>query len=158
NGQLQATLVAERRPMALACDIHPWMKGYMMVFNHPFFAVTKEDGLFEITGVPAGAQNLVVWQEKVGYVTKGLARGQEVTVHAGPVDAHRPWRGRDVLCRSGVAGSWLSRWPAFRAELPESEAQGTRPAPVFPHFFPWHPLCLGTSARPERLTTRMVGR
>ncbi|MEA2502941.1 MAG: hypothetical protein QOD01_3052, partial [Actinomycetota bacterium] len=34
-------------------------------------------------GVPAGAQNLVIWQEKKGYVTEGLARGQAVKVEAG---------------------------------------------------------------------------
>ncbi len=37
-----------------ACDIHPWMKGYLMVFDHPFFTITGPDGSFEIKGVPAG--------------------------------------------------------------------------------------------------------
>ena len=47
---------AGRRATAdrVACDIHPWMKAYLMVFDHPFFAVTAEDGSFEIKGVPAG--------------------------------------------------------------------------------------------------------
>jgi len=83
NGQVELKLVAERRPIPLACDIHPWMKGYIMVFDHPFFAITSEDGSFEITGVPAGVQKLVVWQEKVGYVTEGLAAGQAVQVEPG---------------------------------------------------------------------------
>jgi len=85
NGKLDQKLVAERRPIPLACDIHPWMKGYIMVFDHPFFAVTGPDGSFEIQGVPAGQQNLVVWQESVGYVTAGLARGTPVKVAAGGV-------------------------------------------------------------------------
>ena len=83
NGQLQVKLVPERRPLPLACDIHPWMKGYMMIFDHPFFAVTGADGSFEIQGVPAGTQKLVVWQEKVGYVTAGLGAGMDVTVTPG---------------------------------------------------------------------------
>jgi hypothetical protein len=83
QGELKVKLVAERRPLPLACDIHPWMKGYMMVFDHPFFAVTGEDGSFEIQGVPAGAQKLVVWQEKVGYVTPGAGLGMAVTVTPG---------------------------------------------------------------------------
>lgn len=83
NGELPRPLAAERRPMPMACDIHPWMQGFVMVFDHPFFAVTDEQGNFEIKGVPAGKQNLVVWHEKVGYVTAGAARGQEVTVQAG---------------------------------------------------------------------------
>jgi hypothetical protein len=83
NGSVEVTLVAERRPIPLFCDIHPWMKGFIMVFDHPFFAVTDKDGSFEIKGVPAGMQNLVVWQEKVGYVTPGLMKGMPVTVKAG---------------------------------------------------------------------------
>lgn len=85
NGALKAQLKAERRPLALNCDIHPWMKGWVFVFDHPFYAVTNDDGSFEITGVPAGTQNIVVWQEKVGYVTAGGARGMAVTVKPGEV-------------------------------------------------------------------------
>ncbi|WZO96477.1 hypothetical protein EP7_003470 [Isosphaeraceae bacterium EP7] len=83
NGTIQRKLVAEKRVLPLACDIHPWMKGFVMVLDHPFFAITGEDGSFEIKGVPAGAQNIVVWQDKVGYVTAGLGRGQVVNVTAG---------------------------------------------------------------------------
>lgn len=83
NGSTTAKLVPEARPLPLNCDIHPWMKGWIMVFDHPFFAVTSEDGSFEIPNVPAGAQNLVVWQEETGYVTPGAAKGQAVTVKAG---------------------------------------------------------------------------
>ncbi len=80
NGTLDVKLVAERLPMRVACDIHPWMHGNVMVFDHPFFAVTGKDGSFEIKGVPAGSQNLVVWQEKVGYVTPGGGRGTPINV------------------------------------------------------------------------------
>lgn len=83
NGSMTKTFVAERRAIPLACDIHPWMKGYLMVFDHPFFAVTGEDGSFVIKGVPAGEQKLVVWQPFKGYVTEGKALGMAVTVKAG---------------------------------------------------------------------------
>ena len=83
NGEFEKTLKPERRAIPVTCDIHPWMQGWVMVFDHPFFAVTAEDGSFEITGVPAGAQNLVVWQAKTGYVNPGLAKGMPVKVVAG---------------------------------------------------------------------------
>ena len=76
-------LVPERRPLPLACDIHPWMKGYLMVFNHPFFVVTGKDGTFEIKGIPAGSHKVVAWQESAGYVTTGAAAGQAVMVKDG---------------------------------------------------------------------------
>jgi hypothetical protein len=85
NGRLDVKLVAERLPMTVACDIHPWMHAHLMIFDHPFFAVTGADGTFEIKGVPAGDQNVVVWQEKIGYVTPGKGSGTPVKVVDGQV-------------------------------------------------------------------------
>ncbi len=82
GGSFETKLVSERLPMKLSCDIHPWMSGWIMVFDHPFFAVTRSDGTFEIKGIPAGKQNLVVWQETVGYATPGAGRGMAITVTA----------------------------------------------------------------------------
>jgi hypothetical protein len=83
NGSLEVKLVAERRPIVVACDIHSWMKSYMMVFDHPFYAITSTDGTFEIKGVPSGEQNLVIWHEKVGYVNPEKAKGTPVMVKPG---------------------------------------------------------------------------
>jgi len=83
NGEMEVKLQAEKRPMMVACDIHPWMTSYVMVFDHPFFAVTGKDGSFEIKGVPAGKQNLVVWQETAGWINPGKAKGAPVEVKAG---------------------------------------------------------------------------
>jgi hypothetical protein len=85
NGQFEATLKPETRPMEVHCDIHSWMKAYLMVFDHPFFATTGTDGSFEIKGVPAGDQKLVVWQKTIGYVTPGRGAGMAVSVKAGEV-------------------------------------------------------------------------
>lgn len=51
------------------CNQHPWMKAYITVMSHPFFFVTKEDGTFEIKGVPPGTYTLVAWHEKFGEKT-----------------------------------------------------------------------------------------
>jgi plastocyanin len=85
NKSSEKKLVPEKRAINLVCDIHPWMKGNIMVFDHPFFAVTAKDGSFEIQGVPAGEQNLIVWQRLGGYVTEGGNKGIPVTVKAGAV-------------------------------------------------------------------------
>ena len=84
NGSLIKEFKApEKNPTEIRCDIHPWMNGYFMVFDHPFYAITKADGSFEITGVPAGTQRVIVRQEKAGFVTKGARQGVEVEVKAG---------------------------------------------------------------------------
>jgi hypothetical protein len=51
------------------CNQHPWMRAYVNVLSHPFFAVTKEDGTFEIKGLPPGTYTLVAWHEKLGEKT-----------------------------------------------------------------------------------------
>lgn len=43
------------------CDVHGWMNAYVNVLPHPFFAVTKDDGSFEIKGLPAGSYTLELW-------------------------------------------------------------------------------------------------
>ena len=82
-GRLSVRLVAEKQPILIRCDMHFWMHGTIRVFDHPFFARTNDDGSFEISGVPAGTQSLVIWHEKAGYVTTGQARGTTVLVRAG---------------------------------------------------------------------------
>jgi plastocyanin len=50
----------------LTCEAgHPWMTGYVLVADHPFSAVTSDNGGFEITGVPAGTYRLKMWHEGV---------------------------------------------------------------------------------------------
>ena len=85
NQSRDKKLTPDKRAINLVCDIHPWMKGNLMVFNHPFFAVTGKDGSFEIKGVPAGEQNVILWQKLGGYVTEGGSKGVAVNVKAGEV-------------------------------------------------------------------------
>jgi len=59
---------SERLPIAVGCDIHPWMRGWILVVDHPYAAITAADGTFEITDLPPGELEFRVWQEKIGYV------------------------------------------------------------------------------------------
>jgi hypothetical protein len=83
SGQFQTALEAEKLPMELHCDIHSWMKGWLLVLDHPFVAITGADGSFEIKDVPAGNQNLLVWHSEVGFTNPGAGRGVAVSVKAG---------------------------------------------------------------------------
>jgi hypothetical protein len=51
------------------CNQHPWMKSYVGVLGHPFYAVTGPDGSFSLKGVPPGKYTLVAWHEKFGEKT-----------------------------------------------------------------------------------------
>jgi plastocyanin len=61
------------------CNQHPWMKSYVGVTKHPFFAVTGEDGSFSIKGVPPGKYTVVAWHEGGA---NGTEKPMEVTVAA----------------------------------------------------------------------------
>ena len=61
----------------VGCDVHPWMRAYISVFDHPFFAVTRPDGTYEIRDVPPGDYEVEVVHETLG------SRTHSVTVKAG---------------------------------------------------------------------------
>lgn len=50
----------------IKCDVHPWMRAYAGVVEHPFFAVTGEDGSFEIGTLPDGELTIAAWHETLG--------------------------------------------------------------------------------------------
>jgi hypothetical protein len=56
------------------CDVHGWMRAYANVVTHPFFAVTKQDGRFEIKGLPPGTYTIEAWHERLG------TQSQQVTI------------------------------------------------------------------------------
>ncbi len=56
----------------IKCDVHPWMHAYAGVLDHPFFAVTGEDGSFKIENLPAGNYVIEAWHEKYGTKTQNV--------------------------------------------------------------------------------------
>jgi hypothetical protein len=63
KSQRIAGLKADRYPVQVACNIHGWMKAYVRIFDHPYYAVTDQDGRFEIKLAPAGSAQLVIWHD-----------------------------------------------------------------------------------------------
>ena len=63
------------------CDAHGWMRGWVVVMDHPYYAVTDEAGAFSLAEVPAGEYELKIWHETLGETM------QKVTVEAGD-EAH----------------------------------------------------------------------
>lgn len=57
--------------IALKCDVHPWMNAYIVLLkNKPYYAVTDENGHFEIDEVPPGNYTVRVWHEGLGKMEK----------------------------------------------------------------------------------------
>ena len=64
-------------PIELRCDFHPWMRAYLFVMEHPYFAVTDAQGRFTIKGLPVGNYTLAIWHETFG------EQEQKITVKSG---------------------------------------------------------------------------
>ncbi|MBM4070675.1 MAG: hypothetical protein FJ271_17225 [Planctomycetes bacterium] len=85
NGKFEIKgLVADIRPVLINCNIHTWMKGYVRVFDHPYFAVTDENGAFEMPKAPAGNYRLFIWHGSGGWSGGAEGKnGQPITIKAG---------------------------------------------------------------------------
>jgi plastocyanin len=59
----------ESKIVKFACDVHPWMRGFVVVNAHPFFAVSGADGSFTIEKVPAGEYTVEAWHPHYGLKT-----------------------------------------------------------------------------------------
>jgi plastocyanin len=57
------------RMVRMKCDVHPWMSAYVGVMEHPYFAVSAEDGTFTIANVPDGTYEVEAWHEHLGTKT-----------------------------------------------------------------------------------------
>ncbi len=74
--------------IALKCDVHSWMSAHIRVMDHPYFAVTQDDGTFEIRGLPPSDYEISTWHEYKRYkpdqatvaVTVGMGETKEVTI------------------------------------------------------------------------------
>ncbi len=77
GGDSTVTFTSEEAiPAQVACNIHPWMKGWVVVRPNPYAAVSAADGTFEIKNVPAGEVELQMWHEKAGYVGEISVKGK----------------------------------------------------------------------------------
>jgi plastocyanin len=74
---LEQTFAREEIAIPVKCNVHPWMRGYIAVFKHPYFAVTDKNGSFDLKDLPPGTYTITAWQEKLG------TQSQKVTVGTG---------------------------------------------------------------------------
>lgn len=75
---------ALKRPglIDVMCDAHDWMSAWVVVSDHPYVAITGEDGTYTIGHIPPGTYTLTAWHEKLGkkqlQVTVGAGNRQRV--------------------------------------------------------------------------------
>ena len=70
RGIIPRTFTNPEVPVRFKCDLHPWNYAYLGVFDHPYFAVTDEQGRFTIPGVPAGRYIVAIFHPTSGKSAK----------------------------------------------------------------------------------------
>jgi plastocyanin len=63
---LERTFPRPETMIPVKCNVHPWMKSWLGVMDHPYFAVTGNQGTFELKGLPPGDYTVEAWHEKYG--------------------------------------------------------------------------------------------
>ena len=51
------------------CNVHSWMRSWVAVMEHPYFAVSGDDGTFSMSNVPPGEYAVEAWHETLGTQT-----------------------------------------------------------------------------------------
>ncbi|HYH66651.1 MAG TPA: hypothetical protein VD866_18290 [Urbifossiella sp.] len=82
--EMPQPLAAESAAIPYKCSFHSWMSGTVRVFDHPYYALTDDDGRFTMPNAPAGNYRLMVWHEKFGILGGPGGRFGTPIVIAGP--------------------------------------------------------------------------
>ncbi len=78
-GQDYSLEMEEPEVVKVSCDLHGWMEAYIVVTPNSYFAVTQNDGAFEIKDVPPGKYTLRLWHEGLGEESRKIEIGKNVT-------------------------------------------------------------------------------
>jgi hypothetical protein len=77
--------IEEPLPVKVACNIHPWMGGWLVVKDHPYMGVSDPNGKVVIKNLPIGELTFQVWHEKAGYLREVIVNGEETEWNRGRV-------------------------------------------------------------------------
>lgn len=81
-GHVVPTRLKKEGIFKVSCDVHPWMRAWLLVLPTAAFAVTGENGTYRIAGVPAGKHKVRIWHERLG------ERDAEIDIRADQTTTH----------------------------------------------------------------------
>jgi len=83
------SLLTGTEQLEVTCDLHPWAKAHILVFDHPYFATSEKAGTFVIDDIPPGTYHVKAWHPLLGVAEQQItvAPGQpaSVALKLGPV-------------------------------------------------------------------------
>lgn len=79
GARVEESFAREEIAIPVKCNIHPWMRGYIAVLKNPYFAVTSQNGSFDLPNLPPGTYTIKAWHEKLGTSTQTITIGANQT-------------------------------------------------------------------------------
>jgi hypothetical protein len=76
SAPLRSVFARPEFAMPVLCNVHPWMRALVFVFDNPYYAVTSKEGTFALSNLPPGTYTIEAWQESYP------AEDQTVTIGA----------------------------------------------------------------------------
>jgi plastocyanin len=77
KGRVIPIAFAKPEIIRLDCDLHSWMRAWVVVADHPFYALSNEAGEFALPSVPPGKYTLQIWQEALGTTSRDVVVGAD---------------------------------------------------------------------------------
>jgi plastocyanin len=75
--RMTKTFTAPEVMVRFVCNVHGWMRAWVGVMAHPYFAVTDENGAFKIPNLPPGTYTIGVWHETFGTQQQKVTIGEK---------------------------------------------------------------------------------
>ena len=75
-------LLTKPSQLEVSCQLHPWAKAWILVFDHPYFGVSEKNGTFSIPDIPPGTYRVKAWHPRLGVTEQSvtLSAGQPVSL------------------------------------------------------------------------------
>jgi hypothetical protein len=77
KGRTIAISFAKPEIVRIDCDLHSWMRGWVVVAPHPFYAITDAQGRFRLDNLPAGQYTIQMWHERLGQASRVVSVGAD---------------------------------------------------------------------------------
>jgi len=72
NQEAYSQDMEEAEIIKVECDLHSWMTAWVVVTPNSYFAISSDDGSYEVPDVPPGKYKLTAWHETLGSLTKDV--------------------------------------------------------------------------------------
>ncbi|HVS19761.1 MAG TPA: carboxypeptidase regulatory-like domain-containing protein [Planctomycetota bacterium] len=76
----ETQVYAKTDQIEVKCDIHPWMRAWVVVSDASLFAVSGSDGSFELPGLPPGEHKVSCWHEELGKASGKIVVGEDGSI------------------------------------------------------------------------------